>query len=579
MKKVVLLMLTLFALTGVVNCYAAGSIELKMATFLPRQDRNLTAWWAFVKAVNEKAKGELKIKYVGGPEAVPPFKQFEALRSGVLDIIFGCESYYGRQVTGFAYTHLSRLTPWEERQNGYYDFRVQLLKKHGVFYLGRPLYGTWFHVFTNKFVRRPQELKGQKIRVSATYEPFIRRLGAVPITLPGSDVYTALERGTIKTRGLSLRDFLRSVEIIVHGTTVTTNAVLTGNISKTGLLTTKGFRDALQMRRGIREELYNNKYLPPNPLVPRYLRLPVDERVDYAGNIVRKLNPTDVYKAMEIFKEKAVEAIAICFMHSYANNKNELEAERIVKETLPDVYVSVSCRVLPQVRFYKRLSTTVLNAAVGPILRRYLEALTKKLSETSFKGILLIMQSNGGVTSPQIAVEMAASTLLSGPAAAPVAGLIYASVHNFNNFITIDMGGTSFDACLIKDASPLVTTGGMPGIRFKIIGRADDMLIVKGVNVYPEAIKAAILQFRPKVTGFFRIVLDKPGPLVTPPLRIKLEYSSSVQDGEIPSLEEQMVRYFKENLRISPKFIWVKEGSIPREMKKTKFIEIDKREQ
>jgi len=197
MKKLSLLMLTAFVLAGVINCYATSSIELKMATFLPRQDRNLIAWWPFIKAVNEKAKGELKIKYVGGPEAVPSFKQFEALRSGVLDMIFGCESYYGRQVTGFAYTHLSRLTPWEERQNGYYDFRLQLLKKHGVFYLGRPLYGTWFHVFTNKFVRRPQELKGQKIRVSATYEPFIRRLGAVPITLPGSDVYTALERGTI----------------------------------------------------------------------------------------------------------------------------------------------------------------------------------------------------------------------------------------------------------------------------------------------------------------------------------------------------------------------------------------------
>ena len=263
-----------------------------------------------------------------------------------------------------------------------------------------------------------------------------------------------------RAKGLSLPDFLRNVEIIVHGTTVTTNAVLTGNVSKTGLLTTKGFRDALQMRRGIREELYNNKYLPPKPLVPRYLRLPVDERVDYAGNIVRKLNPTDVYKAIETFKEKSVEAVAICFMHSYANNRNELEAEKIVKEALSGAYISVSCKVLPQVRFYERVSTTVLNAAVGPILRRYLEALTKKLSETSFKGVLLIMQSNGGVTSPQVAVEMAASTLLSGPAAAPVAGLIYASVHNFSNFITIDMGGTSFDACLIKDARPLVTTEG-----------------------------------------------------------------------------------------------------------------------
>jgi TRAP-type C4-dicarboxylate transport system substrate-binding protein len=173
------------------------AIELKMATFLPKDDVNLTAWWAFVDEVNKKSKGELAIKFMGGPEAIPAFKQYEAMRTGVVDIIFVAESYYGGSVTGAAYTHLSRLTPPGERKSGYYDLRVDLLKKHNVFYLGRPEHGVWFHVFTNKPVKKPQEMAGQKIRTSATYEPFVKALGAVPITLPGSEVYTALERGVV----------------------------------------------------------------------------------------------------------------------------------------------------------------------------------------------------------------------------------------------------------------------------------------------------------------------------------------------------------------------------------------------
>lgn len=173
------------------------AIELKMATFLPKDDVNLTAWWAFVDEVNKISKGELAIKFMGGPEAIPAFKQYEAMRTGVVDIIFVAESYYGGSVTGAAYTHLSRLTPPGERKSGYYDLRVDLLKKHNVFYLGRPEHGVWFHVFTNKPAKKPQEMAGQKIRTSATYEPFVKALGAVPITLPGSEVYTALERGVV----------------------------------------------------------------------------------------------------------------------------------------------------------------------------------------------------------------------------------------------------------------------------------------------------------------------------------------------------------------------------------------------
>jgi len=157
----------------------------------------MTAFMAFVDSVNKKANGELEIKYIGGPETMPGFKQFEALRNGVVDMIFGCESYYGRQVTGAAYSHLTRLDPTKERQNGYHAFRNELFKKHNIHYLGRAEFGVWFQIFTNKYAKNLDDLKGQKIRVSGTYEPFVKRLGAVPVTMPGSDIYTALERGTI----------------------------------------------------------------------------------------------------------------------------------------------------------------------------------------------------------------------------------------------------------------------------------------------------------------------------------------------------------------------------------------------
>jgi len=198
MRKIMIgLWIIMMTLTIGVFDVPPQAVELKMVTFLPKDDVNLTAWRAFVDEVNKQSKGEVVIKFIGGPEAVPAFKQFEAVRTGVVDLIFVAESYYGGAVTGAAYTHLSRITPPEERKSGYYDLRVDLLKKHNLFYLGRPEHGVWFHLFTNKPVKRPQELAGQKIRTSATYEPFVKTLGAVPITLPGSEVYTALERGVV----------------------------------------------------------------------------------------------------------------------------------------------------------------------------------------------------------------------------------------------------------------------------------------------------------------------------------------------------------------------------------------------
>jgi N-methylhydantoinase A len=261
-------------------------------------------------------------------------------------------------------------------------------------------------------------------------------------------------------KNLFIGNFIKQVSLIVHGTTVTTNAVLTRKGSKTGLLTTKGLRDALEMRRGIREEQYNNRFTNVKPLVPRYLRWPVDERLDYKGETITELSESDVIAAADQFEAEGVEAVAICFMNSFANPKHEEEAAKIIKHHLPNSYLTVSSTFLPSIRFYDRTSTTVLNSYVGPILKRYLESLIENLDQIGFEGVLLIMQSNGGVVSPEFAMENAAVTLLSGPAAGPVAGIEYTAIHGYNDCITVDMGGTSFDAALIKNKTPLVTTEG-----------------------------------------------------------------------------------------------------------------------
>ena len=261
-------------------------------------------------------------------------------------------------------------------------------------------------------------------------------------------------------RQLTLKDFVCQVEVIVHGTTVATNAVLTRNGAPTALLTTHGFRDALQMRRGIREAQYNNRYTAPEPLVPRYLRLTARERIDYCGKVRSALDESDVLNAATSIRDAGIEAVALCFMHAHANASHEAQAAQILRRELPDVYLSVSSELLPQIRFYDRTSTTVLNAYVGPLVQRYLKTLTAQLNEFGFEGVLLIMQSNGGVAAPDVTMPVAAGTLLSGPAAGPVAGLTFVEPHQYDDYITVDMGGTSFDAALIVKRRPLVITDG-----------------------------------------------------------------------------------------------------------------------
>jgi len=254
-------------------------------------------------------------------------------------------------------------------------------------------------------------------------------------------------------------EFCAGIDTIVHGTTVTTNATLTRTGAVAGLITTAGVRDALEMRRGIREEQYNNRYTNVPPLVPRYRRIGVKGRVDRDGREIETLSLAEVEAACDLFAKEKVEAVAICFMNSFANPAQERAASAIVKRRLPGAYLSVSSELLPSIRFYERISTTALNAYAGPKLARYLDQLTGRLKSAGFKGLLLIMQSNGGVMTPEVAREKAALTLLSGPAGGPGAGLFFARVHGVDKAITVDMGGTSFEASLAVRV-PLVVTEG-----------------------------------------------------------------------------------------------------------------------
>lgn len=259
-----------------------------------------------------------------------------------------------------------------------------------------------------------------------------------------------------KAIGLGVKDFLKDVSIIIHGTTVATNAVLTLNGAKTGVITTKGFRDIVERRKCIREKLFDYRYPPPKPLVSRYLTIPIEERITWNGEVHTPLNEKDVYAAIEKFKKEKVNSIAVCFLHSYKNPKHELRVAEILAEKLPHVYVSLSHQVLPQIGEYERFSTTVLNSYVGPILSNHVLKLHTTLENLGYQGLFLLTHSSGGVYSAEVASKLPVKAVLSGPASGPMAGTFYSDLYGNRNVITTDMGGTSFDVALLKGGIPQI---------------------------------------------------------------------------------------------------------------------------
>jgi len=273
-------------------------------------------------------------------------------------------------------------------------------------------------------------------------------------------------------------DFLRQIDLIVHGSTLATNALLTGRGAKVAMLTTKGFRDVTEIRRGyrnVRTSMFNLFIPPYKPLVPRRLRFPIEERTLYTGEIVTPLNDGEVRQAIGKIKEAGVEAIAICFLHSYANKANEDRAAAICREMADGLYVTSSYQVLPIWREYERFSTTVVSATIGPIASRYLNRLGDSLKQQGFKGSLLMVQANGLVETPQESIRRAVYLLGSGPSAAPSAAAYCGRITGKDHLISIDMGGTSLDVSLIRKGEIPMTTECWVG---------DERVAIKMVDVH-----------------------------------------------------------------------------------------------
>ena len=242
---------------------------------------------------------------------------------------------------------------------------------------------------------------------------------------------------------------------VAHGTTVNTNAILERKGAKCGLITTKGFRDVLEIGRQTRPKFYDWYADRPTPLVPRYLRLEVEERVNSKGEVLVPLQQEDVYKAAENFKKEGVQAVAVCLLNSYINPAHEQRIREILEKALPEVYLAISSELNPEFREFERSSTTAAVAYVGPVFERYVDKLTQDLErELTPAPNLYIMQSSGGMISAQVAIQRPHVTIESGPAAGVLATVDLGRRLDLKNLISFDMGGTTAKASLIRDGSP-----------------------------------------------------------------------------------------------------------------------------
>ena len=247
------------------------------------------------------------------------------------------------------------------------------------------------------------------------------------------------------------------VGYLVHGTTIATNAIIEGKMARTGFVTTDGFRDMLEIARQIRPSLYDLQFEKPPPLVPRYLSFGVPERLDALGNVLTPLDEEAVRRVARALKSESVEAIAVCFLHSYINPDHELRAGEIIAEEFPEAVVSLSSDVAPEFREYFRASTTVINAATRPVVGRYLGSIEKRLRDGGLAAELLVMQSSGGVLTFEAARDKPVFMVESGPAAGAVAAANLGTALGYPNVLSFDMGGTTAKTCLILNGAPEVT--------------------------------------------------------------------------------------------------------------------------
>jgi N-methylhydantoinase A len=242
-----------------------------------------------------------------------------------------------------------------------------------------------------------------------------------------------------------------AIEEIRHGTTVASNAIIEHKGALVGLITTKGFRDVLEIRTLRMPRLYDMGWTKPAPLVERYLRRVVDERIDSGGRIERALDPRDAERQVDALLADGVETIAVCLLNSFVNSVHELAIKDIIRRKAPSMPLSISCEVLPEIKEYERTSTTVVNAYVMPIVAGYLRALRKGLDDAGIPARLLLMQSNGGLTTDAAAAARPMNIIESGPAGGVVGAQALARAKNLPKIITFDMGGTTAKTAIVEE--------------------------------------------------------------------------------------------------------------------------------
>ena len=248
-----------------------------------------------------------------------------------------------------------------------------------------------------------------------------------------------------------LDGLMAETEIVVHGTTIATNALIQGTLAKSAMICTRGFRDLLELREGLKEERYNPFVAPPPALVPRHLRLAVTERIGPAGEILTPLEETDVAKIIQILRSENVDAVSVCLLWSVVNPVHEERVRDLLEARLPGVPVYLSSRVSPRIREYPRYSTTALCAALDTKLRGYVASVEANLRGLGYPGAIRYIQCNGGTTSRELLETRPVAALHSGPAAGPAAALFFGRGLLTGNLVTFDMGGTSLDVGLVHD--------------------------------------------------------------------------------------------------------------------------------
>ncbi len=301
---------------------------------------------------------------------------------------------------------------------------------------------------------------------------------------------------------LSTRAFLEQTALIVHGTTIADNTMIEMNGALTGLITTEGHRDEIEIRRGFKENIWDPAYPPPIPIAQRRRRFGVPERLDFRGEVVKPLDEEAVRRAVRRLKKQGTESIAVCLLFSFLNPAHERRVKQIIEEEYPEVRISLSHEVMPTAPEFERTSTTLVDAYVGPRVEHYLKRLQQALRNGGFSHDLLIMQSNGGIMTADFIGKRAVAALGSGPTGGVMGACALAKQAGVEDFIAIDMGGTSYEACLVRGGAPQIRSFwnwqhryliGLPMVEMHSIGAGGGSIAVVEAGVLrvgPESAKS-----------------------------------------------------------------------------------------